>query len=135
MSMKIQWEDADGHVDLLELPNDDGIFDYSLRGGVTNNAVKPTGNVVFTTTGYDAGGDGANFTLEFKKKSPTAAALQQDASPSIGSITFTGATAALVRAGSPTIGSIAITGAAPTVGNAEPGLGSIAITGTVPTPA
>jgi hypothetical protein len=91
MSMKLQWEDADGaNVDLLELANDDGIFDYSLRGGITNNATKPTGNVVFTTTGYGAGGDGANMTLEFKKKSSTTVALQQDASPATASLTLTG---------------------------------------------
>lgn len=135
MSLKLQWEDADGaNVDLLELANDDGIFDYSLRGGVTNNATLPTGNVVFTTKGYDGGGDGANMTLEFKKKSSTGTALQQDVEPSTGSIAFSSSAGSILNGFQPTLGSIAFTGATPQtfLFLGQPTLGSVAITGTTP---
>ena len=135
MSCKLAWEAA-ADVDLLELASGDGSVDFSDMGGIANNASLPTGNIVFTTTGYGTAGDGGSMVLEFKKKSSTTVALQQDESPATGSIAITGLLPTLVRAGSPTIGSIAITGgAAPTVTQQvvpAPALDALAITGLTP---
>lgn len=68
-SCKLAW-DATTDVDLLEIPSDQAVSqDFSKFGGIQNNAGSgATGDVVFTTTGYTASGDGGHIYLWFKKK-------------------------------------------------------------------
>jgi hypothetical protein len=67
-SCKLAW-DATTDVDLLELTNGWGKVDFTSVGGIPNNAgAGITGDVMFTTTGYEASGEGASFVLYFKKK-------------------------------------------------------------------
>lgn len=67
-SCKLAW-DATTDVDLIEIPTDQSFEqDYSKFGGIDNNAgTGVTGDVVFTTTGYTASGDGGHIYLWFKK--------------------------------------------------------------------
>lgn len=112
LSCKLSWEGA-SDVDLIEMADGDGCFDFI--GGVKNNASIPTGNVLFTTTGYTGSGDGGHFVLEFVKKAPVTVTAQ-DPEPSVGSLTFTGAGPALALSiAFPSVGSLSLTGAAPTV--------------------
>lgn len=92
MSAKLAWESGTTDVDLLQLAAGDGEADFSEVGGVANNATLPTGNIVYTTTGYDAAGDGGSLVLEFKKKSSTTVALQSNPDVSTGSMSIAGQT-------------------------------------------
>lgn len=67
-SCKLAW-DATTDVDLVEIPSDEAFSqDYSKFGGIKDNsAAGSTGDVVFTTTGYTAAGDGGHIYLCFKK--------------------------------------------------------------------
>ncbi len=67
-SCKLVW-DATANVDLIELPSDDDLsVDYKLIGGIKDNSgAGSTGDVMFTTTGYTASGDGGHIYLKFKK--------------------------------------------------------------------
>lgn len=67
-SAKLQW-DATSAVDLVELPSDEYLKqDFSAEGGIKNNAgAGATGDVLITTTGYTASGDGGFILLRFKK--------------------------------------------------------------------
>ena len=67
-SCKLLW-DATTDVDLIEIPTDDPIKqDYSSFGGIKDNSGSgSTGDVLFTTTGYTASGDGGTIVLRFKK--------------------------------------------------------------------
>jgi len=67
-SCKLVW-DATANVDLVELPSDDYLsVDYSRFGGIKDNSgTGSTGDVMFTTTGYTASGDGGHIFLKFKK--------------------------------------------------------------------
>lgn len=67
-SCNLLW-DADTNVNLVELPTDEAYeADFSDIGGITNNAgTGVTGDVLFTTTGYTASGDGGSIVLTFKK--------------------------------------------------------------------
>lgn len=67
-SCNLLW-DATANVNIVELPADDDYSaDYSSFGGIDNNAgAGVTGDVLFTTTGYTAGGDGGVIVLHFKK--------------------------------------------------------------------
>ncbi len=87
MSCNLSWESGDTDLTLIDLPSGEGEFDFSDMGGITNNVSLPTGNVVFTTTGYGTAGDGGSIVLEFKKKSPTTVALQQN--PDVGTVAVT----------------------------------------------
>ena len=134
MSAKLAWEGATD-VDLIQLAEGDGDVDFSEIGGVANNVTLPTGNIVYTTTGYGTAGDGGSMVLEFKKKSSTTVALQQDVEPGIGSMAITGLVPNLLEA-NPLIGSLTLTGgAAPTVLNRSliPPLDALVLTGLVPT--
>ena len=95
MSANLSWEGATD-VDLLELANGDGSVDFSDMGGITNNASLPTGNVVYTTTGYGTAGDGGSIILEFKKKSPSSAITVEEADVGTGSMSLTGQSIASV---------------------------------------
>jgi len=89
MSAKLAWEGATD-IDLLQLTNGEGEVDFSSFGGVVNNATIPTGNVVYTTTGFGTAGDGGSMVLEFKKKSRSAAITAEEAEPSTGSMALAG---------------------------------------------
>lgn len=66
-TMNLLW-DATANVSLIELTGE-GDQDYTHIGGFQNNAgAGATGDVLFTTTGYTASGDGGHVTLYFKKK-------------------------------------------------------------------
>lgn len=67
-SCKLVW-DATANVDLVEIPTDEPINqDYSRFGGIKDNSGSgSTGDVMFTTTGYTASGDGGSIFLRFKK--------------------------------------------------------------------
>ena len=67
-SCKLVW-DATTNVDLVEIPTDEPINqDYSRFGGIKDNSGSgSTGDVMFTTTGYTASGDGGSIFLRFKK--------------------------------------------------------------------
>ena len=114
MSCSLEWESGATNVDLLELSSGEGQADFSEIGGVVNNATLPTGDVVFTTTGYGTAGDGGSMVLEFKKKSSTTVALQQDFEPAAGSMALTGLLPELVGPGhvpqKPGAGSAVLTG-------------------------
>ncbi len=67
-SCKLLW-DATANIDLVELPSDDDLNqDFSRFGGIKDNSgTGSTGDVLFTTTGYTASGDGGTIVLRFKK--------------------------------------------------------------------
>ncbi len=68
-SCKLLW-DATTDIDLIELPTDESVVqDFSKFGGIKDNsaAANSTGDVLFTTTGYTASGDGGHIYLCFKK--------------------------------------------------------------------
>jgi hypothetical protein len=67
-SCKLAW-DATTDVDLIEIPTDQSMEqDFSKFGGIKNNAgTGATGDVLFTTTGYSASGDGGHIYLWFQK--------------------------------------------------------------------
>ena len=67
-SCKLAW-DATTDVDLIEIPSDNHTdVDFSRFGGVKNNAgAGATGDVMFTTTGYTAAGNGGHIYLCFRK--------------------------------------------------------------------
>jgi len=67
-SCALAW-DATTNIDLIYFPSDaDVTQDFSRFGGIPNNAgTGVTGDVVFTTTGYTASGDGGLIYLWFKK--------------------------------------------------------------------
>ena len=67
-SCMLEW-DATTNVDLIELPADDDLsVDYKRIGGIKDNGgAGSTGDVMFTTTGYTASGDGGHIYLKFKK--------------------------------------------------------------------
>ena len=67
-SCKLGW-DATTDADLIELSSGWGKVDFTTVGGISNNAgAGITGDVMFTTTGYEAAGEGGSFVLSFKKK-------------------------------------------------------------------
>jgi hypothetical protein len=67
-SCNLLW-DATANVALVEIPSDDPVSDdFSEFGGIKNNSgAGSTGDVLFTTTGYTAAGDGGTIVLRFKK--------------------------------------------------------------------
>jgi hypothetical protein len=67
-SCNLLW-DATANVSIIELPSDENYSaDFSCFGGIDNNAGSGvTGDVLFTTTGYTASGDGGSIVLKFKK--------------------------------------------------------------------
>ena len=67
-SCKLEW-DATTNIDLIELPADDDLsVDYKRIGGIKDDSgAGSTGDVMFTTTGYTASGDGGHIYLKFKK--------------------------------------------------------------------
>lgn len=115
-SVNLLW-DATSNVSFFECSEGEGSQDFTDIGGIPNNAgAGKTGDVVYTTTGYGAGGDGGHVILEFKKDNPVVLSF------------------GLVLGA----GSMSLTGAAPTTirdGLREPGAGSLTITGAAPTPA
>jgi len=118
MSAKLAWESGATDVDLIQLADGDGEVDFSSFGGVVNNATLPTGNIVYTTTGYGTAGDGGSMVLEFKKKSSTTVSLQQDVEPGVGSVTITGLAQQPKHSHpveAPGTGSLAFTGLVPTL--------------------
>ena len=91
-SCKLQW-DGGPDVDLIELNSGFGRLDFSDVGGIKNNATDQSGDVVFTTTGYTASGNGGHILLEFKKRARTGfagAGLGGDIEVSTGSLTLAG---------------------------------------------
>ncbi len=67
-SCALLWN-ATANVNLIEIPTDQSMNqDYSKFGGIPNNAgTGVNGDVLFTTTGYTASGDGGHIYLWFKK--------------------------------------------------------------------
>ena len=67
-SAKLAW-DATTDVDLVQLPSGEYLEqDFSEFGGIKDNSgTGSTGDVMITTTGYTASGDGGSFVLYFKK--------------------------------------------------------------------
>ena len=67
-SCKLSW-DASTDVDLIEIPADAEVNqDFSKFGGIKDNSAgSSTGDVLFTTTGYTAAGNGGHIYLCFKK--------------------------------------------------------------------
>ncbi len=53
----------------MQIPSDEAASeDYSAFGGIKDNSgAGSTGDVLFTTTGYSASGDGGYIVLRFKK--------------------------------------------------------------------
>lgn len=88
-SCALEWESGATNVDLLEMYDGPASMDFSGVGGITNNATLPTGNVVFTTTGYTASGDGGHFILWFRKKGSTTV-IQLNPEVSSVSLSLTG---------------------------------------------
>ena len=67
-SVNLLWN-ATANVALLECSAGSDSQDFSKFGGIPNNAgTGVNGDVLFTTTGYTAGGDGGHIYLHFKKK-------------------------------------------------------------------
>ena len=91
-SCKLLWDGGTADVDLLELSAGEGSVDYSLIGGIANNADDASGDVLFTTTGYTASGDGGSFILEFKKRASLSPSGHYDwvGGPGLASLGFTG---------------------------------------------
>jgi len=67
-SCLLEWDGAPDDTDLLQLSVGDGDLNFEKFGGITNNAEDQTGDVLFTTTGYGASGEGGHVLLSFKKK-------------------------------------------------------------------
>jgi len=66
-SAQLLW-DATTNIALVECSAGEGSQDYSKFGGIKNNAgTGATGDVLFTTTGYTAAGDGGHIYLCFRK--------------------------------------------------------------------
>ena len=67
-SCNLLW-DATTNVNLIEIPADESMVeDYSKFAGIKDNsATGSTGDVLFTTTGYTASGNGGHIYLCFKK--------------------------------------------------------------------
>ena len=67
-SCKLLW-DATTDIDLIELPTDEQVVqDFRQFGGIKDNGGSgSTGDVMFTTTGYTASGDGGHIYLWFRK--------------------------------------------------------------------
>lgn len=67
-SCKLQWN-ATAAVDLIEIPSDQPYEqDFTKFGGIKDNSGSGSnGDVLFTTTGYTASGDGGFIWLHFKK--------------------------------------------------------------------
>ena len=67
-SCQLLW-DATTNVPIIEMPTESSDSqDYSKFGGIKNNAgTGATGDVMFTTTGYTASGDGGHIYLCFRK--------------------------------------------------------------------
>lgn len=68
-SVRLAW-DATANVDLIDISDGDNIdLCYSEFGGIPNNAGSgATGDVLWTTTGYTASGDGGHIILWFTKQ-------------------------------------------------------------------
>ena len=139
MSCALEWESGATNTDLLELSSGEGSVDFSEMGGVINNATLPTGDVVFTTTGYGTAGDGGSMVLEFKKKSSTTVALQSSPDVAKGSIAITGGTAPMMLENprKPALDALVLAGQVPvaTVRLIAGGVDALAFTGNAPTPA
>ena len=67
-SANLLW-DATSNVELLEIPSDQPFSrDFKNVGGIKDNSGGgSTGDVLITTTGYTASGDGGHIYLKFKK--------------------------------------------------------------------
>ena len=67
-SAKLAW-DATTDIDLVELPSGENYTqDFTEFGGIKDNGgAGSTGDVMITTTGYTASGDGGSFVLYFRK--------------------------------------------------------------------
>ena len=67
-SANLLW-DATSNVELLEIPSDQPFTrDFRSFGGIKDNSGSgSTGDVLITTTGYTASGDGGHIYLKFKK--------------------------------------------------------------------
>ena len=67
-SANLLW-DAGTNVELLEIPSDQPFSrDFKSVGGIKDNSgASSTGDVLITTTGYTASGDGGHIYLKFKK--------------------------------------------------------------------
>ena len=85
---KLSWDGEDVNTDLVELPAGYGIQDFSDCGGIVNNVANATGDVLFTTTGYSASGDGGSIILSFKKKNASINSF--NVYPAAASMTLTG---------------------------------------------
>jgi hypothetical protein len=67
-SINILWN-ATTNVPIIECTAGEGSQDFSKFGGISNNAgTGVNGDVLFTSTGYTASGDGGHIYLWFKKK-------------------------------------------------------------------
>lgn len=67
LNVLLDW-DATANVSLFELSEGEGDHDLTKYGGIKNNAGSgATGDVLWTTTGYTAAGDGGHIILSFKK--------------------------------------------------------------------
>ena len=98
-SCKLAW-DAATDVDLIELHDGEGEYDFSEFGGVTSNAgTGASGDVMFTTTGYLAGGNGGSFILHFKKRRrPTFVTSTQTINGTVGALSLAGIAPTIVVA-------------------------------------
>jgi len=67
-SANLLW-DATANVNLIEIPSDQPLKqDFKQFGGIKDNSsTGSTGDVLITTTGYTASGDGGHIYLKFKK--------------------------------------------------------------------
>jgi len=67
-SCQILWN-ATANVPIVDIPSDDSYTqDFSEFGGIKDNSgTGSNGDVLFTTTGYTAGGDGGHIYLQFRK--------------------------------------------------------------------
>ena len=67
-SANLLW-DATANVELIEIPSDQPYKqDFRSFGGIKDNSGSgSTGDVLITTTGYTASGDGGHIYLKFKK--------------------------------------------------------------------
>lgn len=96
-STNLLWS-GNKNIPFLELTAGEDSVDFSRFGGIANDADDATGDVLFTTTGYTASGNASSFILEFKKKNAAApqSSFNWEATPTLGSIAFTGGTAPTV---------------------------------------
>lgn len=77
----LEWEGSGDNKILLTLSGND---DWDLGTPITNNASDPTGNVLLTTTNFDAG-DSYTIILEFRKTAGTVDTEQTSSSSSSSS--------------------------------------------------